>query len=62
MDHLIFECLSKEDPTSIEEVAKGWKYLSLYEHSQKSKQGEGNGTAFRCAVSIPCLYIISHSI
>lgn len=62
MDHFIFECLSKENPTYKIEVEKGWKYISLLEHTadEKSPHSMKNETksvrkSFRCAVSIPYL-------
>eukprot|EP00102_Acyrthosiphon_pisum_P020277 XP_016657487.1 PREDICTED: uncharacterized protein LOC107882895 [Acyrthosiphon pisum] len=57
MDHLIFECLSKENPTNRIDVEKGWKYISLLEHiaEEKSPTSMKNETksvrkSFRCAM------------
>lgn len=59
MDHFIFECLSKENPTNRIDVEKGWKYISLLEHTadEKTPKNETKSVrkSFRCAVSIPYL-------
>ncbi|XP_025192118.1 uncharacterized protein LOC112592315, partial [Melanaphis sacchari] len=55
MDHLRFECLSKNSPLIEEDKGKGWEYVSLYEHTlfeyySRTKQESGaNRQAYRCA-------------
>ncbi|XP_025192049.1 uncharacterized protein LOC112592253 [Melanaphis sacchari] len=56
MDHLRFECLSKNSPLIEEDKGKGWEYVSLYEHTlfeyySRTKQESGaNRQAYRCAL------------
>ncbi|KAF0749961.1 Uncharacterized protein FWK35_00036413, partial [Aphis craccivora] len=50
MDHFVFECVSKKEPTKKEEISKGWHYVTLLDHSQPSISQDNNNLVFRCAV------------
>jgi len=57
MDHIMFECLSKDNLTNTVLSDKGWKFISLLEHtfdekSQNSMQNVTKKVFYRCAVSI----------
>lgn len=63
MDHMIFECRSKDNFTNRTLADKGWKYISLLEHTvdEKSPSSMQNATKnvfYRCAVSNIYIYII----
>ncbi|XP_025207853.1 uncharacterized protein LOC112603490 [Melanaphis sacchari] len=51
MDHFVFECLSKREPTKKEEIAKGWHYITLMEHANPNTTNQDiNQMVYRCAV------------
>jgi len=53
MDHIIFECLSKDNMTNTVLADKGWKFTSLLEHTVDEKsQNVTKSVFYRCAVSI----------
>jgi len=57
MDHIILECLSKENPNNRILADQGFKYISLREYviDEKSLDSMENVTKsvfYRCAVSI----------
>lgn len=52
MDHFVFECVSKREPTNKEEISKGWYYITLLDRFEQNIAKDNNHLVYRCAVSI----------